>query len=146
MGNMLQAGALAPSLDQMQIGNYQDALSADQVAQQNEQNQTNADIQRWNYNENMPWNTLGMYDQLVNGNYGGSSSTSTPMYSNPTASALSGIAGGLGALNAGAGLYNSIAGGTGAAGATAAALGAASGATDAGLSSAMALFSPLALM
>lgn len=42
------------------------------------QNLVNADINKWNYNQNLPANTLGQYMGLVQGNYGGSSSTSTP--------------------------------------------------------------------
>lgn len=43
------------------------------------QNLTNADVNKWNYNQNLPNNTLAQYMGLIQGNYGGSSSTQTPL-------------------------------------------------------------------
>ena len=45
-----------------------------------EQNQAliDADVNKWNYNENLTANKLGQYLGLISGNYGGSTSTQTP--------------------------------------------------------------------
>lgn len=72
-GNIYNS-SLMPSQTQMAIGGQQDQRSQDVL---------NADIQRFNYDQNLPAAKLGQYQQLVQGNYGGTSTTQTPIYSNP---------------------------------------------------------------
>ena len=85
-----------PGIDQAQLGDIGQAYNAASEYQTNAQNQLNADIDAWNYNQMQPWNTLGMYQGLISGGYGGSStgSMTTPYYTNPTSNALSGAMGG----------------------------------------------------
>ena len=98
-GNQIKSDALAPMIDQAQSGELQNALSAQGLAQQNAQNQTNANVQQWNYNQMLPWNQLGLYDQYVTGNYGGATTATTPYYQNGAANAMGGVSSGLGLLN-----------------------------------------------
>ena len=108
-GNQLKGDAMAPMIDQAQSGDLQTALAAQGVAQQNAQNQTNANVQQWNYNQMLPWNQLGLYDQYVTGNYGGSTTATNPYYQNSAANLMGGASSGLGLLN---GIGN-LAGGSG---------------------------------
>jgi hypothetical protein len=73
----------------------------DQYAQAN----IDADINKWNYNQNLPYNKLANYLSLINGNYGSSTSTSTPTSGNNWLGQA--IGGGL----VGLGAYNSFGGG-----------------------------------
>lgn len=99
---MTQAAQLSPTLasadytDLGQLQNVGQAREAMAGAQLQE------DINRYNFNQNEARQRLGDYAALVaGGSYGGSSSTTQPIYSNPTANALgllssgAGIAGGL---------------------------------------------------
>ena len=69
-----------------------------------------SDMQRWNYNQNLPWDTLGKYSSIVSGNnQWGQNQTSEGGGSSPLAGALGGAATGLGAASylsgAGSGLF-----------------------------------------
>lgn len=65
------------------------------------QNLVNADINKWNYNQNLPANKLGQYMGLIQGNYGGTSSTQTPTSGSNMFGNLLGLGGlGLGIYNA----------------------------------------------
>ena len=71
------------------------ALSGVGAAQdQRAQDFLNADINRYNYNQNKDLNALNTYQGLVSGNYGNSTSTNTPMSSNTGAGILGGALGG----------------------------------------------------
>lgn len=96
-GNQIKGIALAPMTDQAVMSDYNTALQAAGLSQQDTQNFINSQIQKWNYNQMLPWNTLGLYNSMIQGNYGNSTSgTQTqPYYTNPTANAISGIAGGI---------------------------------------------------
>ena len=98
-GNQVKGVALAPTTDQATMGDYNTALQSAGLTQQDLQNQINAQIQQWNYNQMLPWNQLGLYNSMIQGNYGNSTqgTQTQPYYTNPTANAISGIAGGLGA-------------------------------------------------
>lgn len=96
--NQLKAGLEAPIVDQQQMGDLTTALGAAGQDQANAQNQINANVAQWNYNQALPFNMLGQYQNFVGGTgYGGM--TTTPMYSNNLANTLSGITGGLGLAN-----------------------------------------------
>jgi len=66
----------------------------------------NADVAKYNYDANLPNNWLSQFMNLIQGNYGGqgTSTTSTPYFTNRAASGLGGAVGGagLGAASAGA--------------------------------------------
>jgi len=87
-GNMLKADALVPSLagqDYTDIGQLAAAGDAQrQLAQQG----INAAVDRYNYNQNLPYNTLANYMRMIQGNYGSSSTQTSQNYVNPIAGAL----------------------------------------------------------
>lgn len=91
-GNTFQQGFL-PAQALATIGQQQDARSQDVL---------NADITRFNYNQNLPAAKLAQYQQMIQGNYGGTATTQTPLYSNNSAAGLGGMLG-IGSLLGGAG-------------------------------------------
>jgi hypothetical protein len=96
-GNQIKSAAVAPSVDQAQISDLGTGLSAAGLLQQNQQNTLNSDIARWNYNQALPFNMLGQYQNYVGGTgYGGTTTgqQTTPYYSNTGANLLSGGIGG----------------------------------------------------
>lgn len=92
---MMQASQYAPIVDQSTIGDVNAAYGAANQYQTQGQQQLNDLVNRWNFNEMAPWQKLGMYNQMVQGNYGGTTNTTqqTPYYSNPMANILGGVAG-----------------------------------------------------
>ena len=97
-GNQIKASGIAPLLDQQQMADMTAGLNASGLSQQDQQNQINAAIQRFNFNQMAPWNTAGMYQGLINGQYGSQGTATTPYYSNTTANLL-GLGTGLLGLN-----------------------------------------------
>jgi hypothetical protein len=97
--NQLNATQLAPQYAAQDYTNL-DALSNVGAAQDTyNQNLLNSNIDRFNYEQNLPANKLAQYANLVQGNYGGSASSSgtyTPTYSGGgrLGGALSGAASG----------------------------------------------------
>lgn len=97
MKNMVQASALSPSLDQ---GSYMPSEMLMQTGaglQGQQQNIINADMNRYNYNQQLPENMLSWYSGLLNQNSGPfrGSSSQIPTSSNPALGAGGGaIAGG----------------------------------------------------
>lgn len=84
-----------------------------QQQDQRAQDVLNENIQRYNYEQNLQRNKLAQYQGLISGNYGGTSTTQTPIYGNPLASILGtglGIAGLFGG-GGGFGLGNLFGGG-----------------------------------
>jgi len=99
-----QGMLFAPSLANQ---DYTDIAQLADVGAQREgmtQAGINADVNQYNYNANLPNNWLAQYMNIIQGQYGGSGTTtqSTPYYSNRAASGLGGAIGG-GALGYGAG-------------------------------------------
>ena len=93
----------APGLAQ---ADYNDLNALNQVGQHRQgeaQNQTNADIDRYNYDNNAALQALQDYQDFINGNFGGSSQTTTPYYSPPAWQGLLGT--GLQAAGTAAGAY-----------------------------------------
>lgn len=88
------AGAVAPTIYGAQLEGGQDAYNADSQTQAQNQAQLTNQVNQWNYNQNLPYNMLGMYDNYISGSYGGSTTQSTPYSSNGTANALGGALGG----------------------------------------------------
>lgn len=108
-GNQIKAGAIAPTLDQQQLGDLQAGYNAAGQTQSDLQNQVNSAIDQWNYNQALPFNMLGMYQNYTGGNYGGASTINTPYHTNTGASALGGAASGA-MLGSVAGPYGMAAG------------------------------------
>lgn len=67
------------------VGGGQDARAQDLL---------NANIARWDYNQNLPAMNLAQYMNFVNGNYGGTSSSQTKSGGSAAGSALTGALGG----------------------------------------------------
>lgn len=82
----------------MQAAGYQNAnmvLGAGQTQQQQAQNVLNSQIAQWNYNQTLPENMLNYYQGLIGGNYGSSSSMTTPYFEpSPIAGGMTGAMGG----------------------------------------------------
>lgn len=87
LGTMLQ-GAYTPSTAMVNTGGAQQ--------QQNQQQLTDL-VNRFNFNQQAPWQNLGLYQGAISGNYGQSGTTSTnstmmqPTYSNPAGSIFGGL-------------------------------------------------------
>jgi len=118
-GRQMSATQQAPAFAQT---DYQDAqrlagVGASREAQ--EQAVLQDQINRFNYQQNLPSQKLAQYSGLVSGGFGSSQQQSTPVYTNPAAGFLSGALGGaaLGAktgLGAGwGGVLGGLAGGFG---------------------------------
>lgn len=52
---------------QQPVQNFQGLLGIGNLQQQDQQNQTNADVARWNYNQTLPWQNLQNYMGVVTG-------------------------------------------------------------------------------
>lgn len=78
--NQMGAMGMAPTLanqDYTDLSKLSDVGSAqDQYAQ----SQTDADVNKWNYNQNLPTNKLSQYMGLIQGNFGSTQATQTPLY------------------------------------------------------------------
>ena len=92
--NMERANLAAPGVDQAQASDLAQGANYGNMLQNQNQAQLNNSVQEWNYNQNLPINMLGVYDNFVSGNYGSQGSTTTPVYHNQTASAVGGALGG----------------------------------------------------
>lgn len=90
----LQAAALAPQTSGIPYANIAQLANAGQSQDAYNQNLINADMSRYNYNANLPYNALANYQGLIQGNYGGTSTSSTPYYTNPLGSGLGGAVSG----------------------------------------------------
>lgn len=87
MQNALNAGNQAQSLFGTQMGGYNAAEGVGQQVQNLAQQQIGANQQEYNYDQNLPEQTLQQYIQNIGGLQPGSTS-SQPLYSNPGASDL----------------------------------------------------------
>jgi hypothetical protein len=92
MKNMVQASALSPSLDQGTYMPSQELLSAGSALQGQQQNVINADMNKYNYNQQLPENMLSWYSGLMNQNSSPfkGSQTTLPVNSNPAMGAAGG--------------------------------------------------------
>lgn len=76
--NQLNAAAQAPNLYETQIGGQQAALQAGQTQQQQDQASLTDLVNRWNYNQQLPFNMLNQYQNSINGQYGSTGTTTSP--------------------------------------------------------------------
>ncbi len=88
---MLRGVALSPQTGQLLLApsGVVSAVGADQQAMN--QAQLTDEVNRWNFEQNAPWNELAQYGQLITGGFGGTSTTSAP---SPERNTLMGAAGG----------------------------------------------------
>jgi hypothetical protein len=87
-GNMLRADALAPTLANQDYTDIGQLAAAGDAQRQLAQQGINASVDRYNYNQNLPYNTLANYMRMIQGNYGSSSTQTSQSYANPIAGAL----------------------------------------------------------
>jgi hypothetical protein len=86
--NMMQADAQAPTLANQDYTDIGQLASVGDAQRQLAQQDVNAAVDRYNYNQNLPYNTLANYMKMIQGNYGSSSTQTTQDYANPIAGAL----------------------------------------------------------
>ena len=98
--NQLNYANAGMNANQMQLGGAEAAAQAGQGQQQLNQASINDAIQRWNYNQQLPFSNLNNYASLIQGNYGGA--TTSPYFQN-TLGQIGAAAGGLGSLALGLG-------------------------------------------
>jgi hypothetical protein len=98
-GNQMTAAGLAPGIDQGLYSGLNAATGAAGMYQQLGQQQLNDMVNRWNYDQNLDWNKLGNYSQMVQGNYGGTTTSSSTQPSNPLGTFGSLLSMGLGIAN-----------------------------------------------
>lgn len=84
----LSALGMSPSLNAMDWQNLSGLQNAGSQQDQYNQSLIGANQNEWAYNQNLPLQTLGQYMQMVQGNYGGTSSTTSPYFSNPMGNLL----------------------------------------------------------
>lgn len=101
-GLQQQAATLAPTLANQDYTDIAALGSAGSTEQNQQQQQINAAMQQYAYNQNLPQQKLNQYMGNIQGNYGGTTTSQQPYY-NP--SPLSQI---LGGLTAGAGLFSAF--------------------------------------
>ncbi len=98
LGQMDAAANRAP---QFAANDYTDINALSQVGQQKQtmaQNELGDAVNRWNYNQDLPANQLGQYMGFIGGNYGGTTTSSTPYQQPSIWSQIGGAALGLGGL------------------------------------------------
>lgn len=76
--NQLSAAGTAQNLYNTQLGGQQAALTAGQAQQTQDQSALTDQVNRWNYNQQLPFNMLNQYANTVNGQYGSTGSTTQP--------------------------------------------------------------------
>jgi len=86
--NMNQAAALAPGLANLDYNDLQQLAGVGNTRQQLAQQGINAAIDRYNYNQNLPYNNLANYMRLIQGNYGASQTQTSQNSINPLAGSL----------------------------------------------------------
>lgn len=92
--NQLRAALEAPSAQTMGFTDANAVQNAGQQQQTQAQNQLSDLVNRFNFGQQLPYNKLNTYDSLINGTYGGTTTTTQPYYTNMGANALSGGIGG----------------------------------------------------
>jgi hypothetical protein len=85
---MTQAAALAPGLANQDYTDLQQLAAVGDARQQLAQQQINGAIDRYNYNQNLPYNNLANYMRMVQGNYGSSATQTAQSAVNPLAGTL----------------------------------------------------------
>ncbi len=80
--NQMQAAAMAPQTAALNYFDASQVLDAGRLRDVYNQNVRNDDVNRWNFNQERPWDALARYQQMINGNYG--SVGTQPIFQNRT--------------------------------------------------------------
>jgi hypothetical protein len=104
IGNQLKTLALAPQTAGMDYQNIAAVGDAGAQLQSQAQQQINDAVARFNFQQQLPYEQLNNYANLVQGGYGSTSAITQPYFQNQTANILGGALGGgmLGSMGAGA--------------------------------------------
>jgi len=93
--NQIAAQGMVPSLTQNQYTDPTAMINAGGAQQQQQQQQLTDQVNRFNFNQMSPWQTLGLFQGAISGNYGQNgtvqSTQQQPYYSNPLGTAVGGI-------------------------------------------------------
>lgn len=104
--DMLRALALAPQTDAAAYAPYDRQLAAGGAHQQWQQRAIDEAVQRWNFQQELPYQRLNNYIGAVTGNYGGTSTLTQPYFNPPGQSPLSTIGQGIGVASSLFGLFS----------------------------------------
>lgn len=111
-GNQIKSQLVAPTVQQGMTSDMAAALSAAGMSQTDIQNQINANVAAYNYQQMLPYNMTSMFENAITGtgSPGGTSQTSQPYFSNTAANVLgTGVsAAALASLGASAAGYSGI--------------------------------------
>lgn len=89
--NMINSAALSPEQQQAQIDAQKVSLAAGQTQQQQTQQELSDQVNRYTYNQQLPFEMLNQYNNSIQGNYGGTSTLTQPYSNNSTQNAISGL-------------------------------------------------------
>lgn len=94
-GRQITTQGMVPSLTQARYLDPTAAINAGGAQQGQSQKELSDLVNRYMYGQQSPWQTLGLYKQMVDGSYGqqGTTTSQQPYYSNPAGQALGGIMG-----------------------------------------------------
>ena len=92
--NQLDMTGQAGNMAQQDYGDLNKLMAVGGAREGLSQARLGDEINRFNFEQNRPWDQLARYSGLVSGGYGTQQETGTPMYSNPGANFLSGALGG----------------------------------------------------
>lgn len=99
-GHQMQTQALAPQIEQSRYIDPTAQVNAGGAMQAQDQKQLSDKVNRFNFNQTSPWQTLGLYKSMIDGSYGQSGTTTgtqqTPYSSNPFGSIFGGLLGAAG--------------------------------------------------
>lgn len=76
--NQLTAASLSPTQYNAQLGGQQAALTAGQTQQTQDQSALTDLVNRWNYNQQLPYQQLNQFTNTINGQYGSTGSSTSP--------------------------------------------------------------------
>lgn len=79
--DQLNAAQSAQNLYGTRMSGQEAALGAGQTAQTQSQNELQGQIDRWNYQQQLPYSQINQFANLINGQYGGTSMTTSPQQS-----------------------------------------------------------------
>lgn len=94
-GRQMQAASLAPQTAGLNYFDANQLLQAGQLQDAFNQNRLNDKVNRFNFNQNRPWDNLSRYTNMINGTYG--QVNTQPIYGNST---MQNIGAGLGLFGA----------------------------------------------
>lgn len=89
--NMLTSASLSPGQYDAEMTGSKTALAAGQTQQQQSQQELNDQVNKYTYNQQLPYNMLNQYNNTIQGNYGGTSTLTQPYSNNNTQNIISGL-------------------------------------------------------